>query len=133
MTRRRKRAQRLAALFTWLIVWPLACGDDDGVSDGDRPCGDGRCSADNCESIVRCPEDCGNCVGVACMVGGTNGSCGESCQSSCDCANQGELCTKDYGLESGVCIPTACLACNTLSECSYQADANGKCDAVTCS
>jgi hypothetical protein len=115
-----------------MFVLPIACGDDDGGGSGERTCGDGTCDVATCESVVRCPEDCGNCIGADCMAGGPNGSCGQPCESSCDCASQGELCTKDYGLSSAICIPTICLGCSTLENCSYNPDADGVCAVVTC-
>jgi hypothetical protein len=123
-------------LLTGMLASPLsivACSDEADTDEGERSCGDGACTPDDCETVVRCPEDCGTCVGTECQVGGTAGSCGESCDSSCDCLNQNELCTRDYGLEPGTCIPAECLGCSTFANCSYAPNADGKCESASCS
>jgi hypothetical protein len=120
-------------LLTVLLSLPAACGDDDGGSSGEPDCGDGSCSTDTCETSVRCPKDCGACSGTACEVGGPNGSCGEPCESSCDCVNQGEFCTADYGLSPGVCAPVDCItACGTIEDCTYSPGAGGVCEGIGC-
>lgn len=116
----------------WWVGFAVGCssGDDDG--DGSRTCGDSLCSQSTCETQARCPEDCGACVGPNCESGGAVGQCGEGCTSSCDCVNQGELCTADYGVRPGTCVPIDCLACTNFEACSYTPNADGACLSVTC-
>lgn len=119
--------------FAALLSVPAACGDGDDDGSGSPDCGDGRCSTTRCETTVRCPKDCGACVGTECDVGGPNGSCGEPCESSCDCLNQAEFCSADYGFTDGVCMPVACLnACATVEACMFTPGATGTCDSVSC-
>jgi hypothetical protein len=116
-----------------VLVVPLsACGDDADGANGSRTCGDGECSQDQCETTVRCGQDCGTCVGTECTPGGVNGSCDEPCTTSCDCTNPREFCTADVGEKTGICLPVDCLDCSTLDDCQHSPDANGLCGSVTC-
>lgn len=119
------------ALLCWIALLTIAC-DDDEDSDGTRTCGNGSCEMSTCETVVRCPEDCGTCVGTGCDVSGAQGSCNEACSTSCDCANQGELCTADYGELPGRCIPTDCLVCSTFEECTFTPNSDGLCASASC-
>lgn len=123
---------RFVMFGAWLSLLALGCSDGDGGGEGSRTCGDSTCAMATCETQARCPEDCGACVGAGCEVGGPIGQCGEACSSSCDCANQGELCTADYGVSPGTCVPVACLGCTTFEACSYTPNADGACLTVTC-
>jgi hypothetical protein len=114
-----------------LIVPIVTAGCDDETSDdANRTCGDGICDSEHCESPVRCPDDCGACVGAECTVGGTIGTCTEPCSDSCECVNSGEFCSADYGVSPGQCLPVACLSC--LHTCEASPDAQGLCSTGTC-
>ena len=116
----------------WILLLAVSCGDDEDGGDSDRTCGDSVCSQATCESEARCPEDCGACIGANCDSGGATGRCGQSCTDSCLCPI-GEVCTRDYGVDPGTCVPVACLQCDTFSSCNYTPNADGACLNVTCS
>jgi len=121
------------ALCLCLVPLPGCGGDDEsgGISTG--PCGDGVCDATTqCESPVRCAEDCGTCVGSQCTASGTKGSCGQPCRNSCECAHGEEVCTADFGEADGTCVSVDCLDCNSLAQCQFAPDADGRCATVTC-
>jgi len=122
----------LTLIFLCSLALIPACDDEESGNE-DRDCGDGSCSIATCETPVRCPMDCGACIGAECQTAGTTGSCGQPCDSSCDCINQGELCSADYGVRPGACLPTDCLGCTTFDSCSYTPDADGFCATTTCS
>jgi hypothetical protein len=117
----------------WLAMVTVGCGSGDDDGSGSRTCGDGECSRATCETQQRCPQDCGACVGPGCEVGGAIGQCGQGCSTSCDCVNQGEVCTRDYGVSPGTCVPVDCLLCSSLERCSYSPNADGACLSPACS
>lgn len=124
-----------AAVRCWLLcgavgLTAIAGCDDGDTAPGSRTCGDDFCDQNRCESPVRCPLDCGACVGPNCTPGGASGTCSEPCATSCDCVNAGEFCTADYGYATGVCEPVGCLDC--LGNCQYTPNATGVCTTVTC-
>ncbi len=121
-----------AWLALWLALVAVSCAGADDDGDGSRTCGDSVCSQSTCETQARCPNDCGACVGPGCDVGGPVGQCGQGCGTSCDCANQGELCSADYGVSPGTCLPVDCLRCENFDACSFSPDENGACLTVTC-
>jgi hypothetical protein len=110
----------------------LACGDDEGGGNTHRTCGDGRCEPNDCESTVRCPNDCGTCIGMECDVSSAVGSCGKACTSSCECASKAELCTATYGDLPGRCVPIDCRHCDNFQSCEFTPDGDGVCSSVTC-
>lgn len=120
------------ALVVWCLLLCMSCdsGDDDGF--GDRTCGDSECSQATCETQARCPEDCGACTGANCESGNAAGQCTESCSSSCDCVSQSEVCTADYGVSPGTCVPVECVLCESFEACSYSPNGDGACLNATC-
>src|SRR4051812_9757056 len=111
--------KRLVALMGIGVVVLASCGEAPGTAEDalvTPRCGDGICQSSDCETSLRCPADCGVCVGAECNPVNEHalGSCGESCSSSCDCHQPGEVCTADFdGTAHGTCLPIACGQCPT--------------------
>lgn len=129
-------ALRIAVLLgLGLVLVPVpGCGDDEGSGDrGEGSCGDGVCSStEDCETPLRCADDCGTCVGDQCTTTGTKGSCGQPCNSSCDCVHSAEVCTADYGEAEGQCVPVSCLDCQGFAQCNFTPDADAFCSNTDC-
>jgi len=123
----------LALLCLCIVPLPGCGGDDESGSAKTGTCGDGVCdSSADCETPLRCPEDCGTCVGAQCTGSGTKGSCSRSCRTSCECAHEEEVCTADFGEADGQCVPVDCLGCRTFDQCVFSPDADNRCTSVTC-
>jgi hypothetical protein len=129
------RARRYVGFTLALFVGAslgAGCSDADETepSPTTRTCGNGTCDQATCESMLRCPDDCGVCTGADCNPTAVAGTCGEPCASSCDCISAAEMCTADFGYSSGVCVPTGCLDC--VDRCVYSPDASGVCATPSC-
>jgi len=76
------------------------------VSSSNDYCGDERCSAETCENIYNCPNDCKGsvCGNKICEFGETYSSCPGDCKLN-TCGNG--VC--DYGLESVNTCPNDCI------------------------
>ena len=123
----------LAVTSAVIALVVAACEEPEDDASRLRTCGDGRCEPTDCETTVRCPDDCGTCVGTECDVVSAQGSCNQACESNCDCDTLAELCTATYGELPGRCIPVACVGCSDFVACQFSPNADGACTSVTCS
>jgi hypothetical protein len=128
--RPRRGAARGLLVVLLLALLGTGCDDESEEPAAYRACGNGVCEPERCETMVRCADDCGACVGTGCNPTAVTGTCGEPCASSCDCLPQAEVCTADFGFAAGQCVPLDCLEC--IETCQYSPDASGVCATPSC-